>query len=196
VRKSSKSIWRHSVRNENKDRSLGAIEGSPFSVKILSMLFLDKPCYVRMRNSEILPGQLLLGPMPRTYPGGGVTHILSCMANSSTEKLVKGSSIIVHTMPMLDIEDYAISQFFPEACAFIESAIQSGGVILVHCMVGVSRSATIVAAYLMWKNKISSFDAVLFIRKIRNCVRPNQGFLQQLVLWEEQCRTFAPVVSS
>lgn len=35
----------------------------------------------------------------------------------------------------------------PEACQFIESALDSGGRIYVHCMMGISRSVTVVCAY-------------------------------------------------
>lgn len=35
----------------------------------------------------------------------------------------------------------------PEACQFIERAIDSGGRIYVHCQMGISRSVTVVCAY-------------------------------------------------
>jgi hypothetical protein len=42
-----------------------------------------------------------------------------------------------------------ISSYFPEAFAFITEARQNGKAVLVHCAAGVSRSVTIVVAYLM-----------------------------------------------
>lgn len=35
----------------------------------------------------------------------------------------------------------------PEACAFIQKAIEHGGRVLVHCVMGISRSSTVVAAF-------------------------------------------------
>ena len=48
---------------------------------------------------------------------------------------------------------------------------------------GISRSATIVIAYLMWKEK-KSFKQVLNLVKDKRVVRPNRGFFRQLQLFE------------
>lgn len=42
---------------------------------------------------------------------------------------------------------------------FMDRALAEGGRVLVHCSQGVSRSATLAIAYLMWKNK-GSYDEV------------------------------------
>ena len=51
--------------------------------------------------------------------------------------------------------------------------------LVVNCVMGWSRSATIVAAYLMMKQGMSSAEALQTIRQSRP-IRPNPGFLQQL----------------
>jgi dual specificity MAP kinase phosphatase len=55
-----------------------------------------------------------------------------------------------HYIPAEDHEDYDISQFFATTFDFIEKARRETNV-LVHCMAGISRSATVTAAYLMMK---------------------------------------------
>lgn len=54
------------------------------------------------------------------------------------------------------------------------------GHVLVHCYAGVSRSATLVAAYLMARYGWSDGLALAYIRSIRPRVNPNRGFLRML----------------
>jgi protein-tyrosine phosphatase len=52
--------------------------------------------------------------------------------------------------------------------------------VLVHCQAGVSRSVTIVAAYLMKENRIDYVSSLDLIRSKRPQICPNKGFLKQL----------------
>ena len=83
---------------------------------------------------------------------------------------------------VLQAEDqpwFDLSQFFDETFYFIEKGRKKGGV-LVHCMAGISRSSTIVAAYLMRKNGYTKSQAIYILQSRRKQVNPNQGFLKQL----------------
>lgn len=53
------------------------------------------------------------------------------------------------------------------------------GRVLVHCLMGVSRSATLVLAFLMIAMGLTLQEAVAAVRPHRD-VCPNPGFLQQL----------------
>lgn len=81
--------------------------------------------------------------------------------------------------PAFDTFNFDLSRYFHQAADFIHNAIESGGKVLVHCHAGISRSATIVAAYLMIKRHMSAQEAIRTIRVGRS-IRPNGGFLQQL----------------
>ncbi|CAD8169164.1 unnamed protein product [Paramecium octaurelia] len=83
-----------------------------------------------------------------------------------------------------DCESENIARHFENSNQFIDKARQSGNV-LVHCMAGISRSATLVAAYLMKKNNMSAQDAIRLLERKRWQVYPNNGFLRQLSQYEK-----------
>jgi len=64
---------------------------------------------------------------------------------------------------------------FPASIAFIKDGLKKGGV-LVHCFAGVSRSATIVIAYLMQEKEMNMEHAFSFASRARPIIFPNMGF--------------------
>jgi len=111
----------------------------------------------------------------------GVTHVL----NTATEHVVVNPEkypaydIKYHGFHVDDLPEANISRYFHTTTKFIEQAVSSGGLIVVNCVMGWSRSATCVAAYLMMKHGMSATKALELIRQNRS-IRPNAGFLQQL----------------
>ena len=69
---------------------------------------------------------------------------------------------------------------FRESTDFIKEALNEGGVVLVHCFAGVSRSASIVIAYLMRFGGMSFGSAIQLVRNKRPWISPNHGFMNQL----------------
>ena len=67
---------------------------------------------------------------------------------------------------------------------FLDEAMQNNSKVLVHCQAGVSRSPTIVIAYLMHKYKIKMNDAYNRVRELRPIVAPNFIFMSQLFDFE------------
>lgn len=89
--------------------------------------------------------------------------------------------------PLVDQPSSDISRYFYIAAKFIENGINGGGKVLVHCMVGMSRSATCVLAYLMICKKMSAAEAIRTVRMHRD-IRPNDGFIQQLADLDNELR--------
>lgn len=61
------------------------------------------------------------------------------------------------------------------------------GRILVHCAVGVSRSATLVLAYLMLYHRLTLVEAIKKVKDHRGII-PNRGFLRQLLALDRRLR--------
>ncbi len=59
------------------------------------------------------------------------------------------------------------------------------GVILVHCKMGISRSATAVIAYLMRKDQKTRDNVLEEVKKKRPQANPNSNFMEQLLIWEQ-----------
>ncbi|KIK34485.1 hypothetical protein CY34DRAFT_97914 [Suillus luteus UH-Slu-Lm8-n1] len=111
----------------------------------------------------------------------GITHILSvCTEYSSTDHNHL-------TIPVQDSEYEDLLIHLPRACSFIQSALAQGGKVLVHCAMGVSRSPTVVCAYLMSTQRLSARAAIQYVRKRRPKIHPNYGFMKQLIAFGE-CR--------
>ena len=67
---------------------------------------------------------------------------------------------------------------------FIEDGIKNGGV-LVHCFGGISRSSTIIIAYLIKKEKIDFKFAFYYVKNLKNDINPNEGFIKQLKVFDK-----------
>lgn len=78
------------------------------------------------------------------------------------------------------------AQHFEGACAFINEAMDAGLSVLVHCAGGVSRSATVVLAYLIAREGMSLRDAYEYLSSVRAVIGPNATFFTQLVELEER----------
>ena len=68
---------------------------------------------------------------------------------------------------------------------FIDKARNSGGRVLVHCLAGRSRSASVCTAYMMMMQKCGLDEALGVLRAIRPWVCPNEGFLKMLQEFHE-----------
>ncbi|XP_058454365.1 dual specificity protein phosphatase MPK-4 isoform X2 [Malaya genurostris] len=91
-----------------------------------------------------------------------------------------------------DVPREDLISHFEETNKFIRESLAEERNILVHCYFGVSRSATIVIAYLMEKHKLSYEAGLYRVKSKRRFVMPNPGFISQLRLFGMMNYTIDP----
>ncbi|XP_030632611.1 dual specificity protein phosphatase 26-like [Chanos chanos] len=109
------------------------------------------------------------------------THIVNC-AHSSRRggEFYDGMGITYLGIEAHDSPTYDMSANFNTGAEFIHKALSGRGKVLVHCHVGVSRSATMVLAYLMLKQNMTLVEAITTVKEGRGVI-PNRGFIRQLI---------------
>ncbi|XP_048866592.1 dual specificity protein phosphatase 22-B-like isoform X1 [Brienomyrus brachyistius] len=105
-----------------------------------------------------------------------ITHILSI--HDSAAPLLQEMTYLC--IPASDLPSQDLTQHFKDSIAFIHESRLKGEGCLVHCLAGVSRSVTLVVAYIMTVTGLGWQDALSAVRVARPCAGPNAGFLRQL----------------
>lgn len=73
-----------------------------------------------------------------------------------------------------------IQSFFSDLIVLIDDFLNKSKKVLIHCRAGVSRSASVVIAYIMYSYNLDYKSAYIFVKNQRDVVKPNKGFLTQL----------------
>ncbi|KDP29245.1 hypothetical protein JCGZ_16634 [Jatropha curcas] len=102
----------------------------------------------------------------------------------SLEYAGKDLKLVRMTVPIRDMESENLLDYLDLCLDFIDQSRKEGSV-LVHCFAGVSRSAAIITAYLMRTEQLSQEDALESLKESCEFVCPNDGFLEQLKMFEE-----------
>ena len=90
-------------------------------------------------------------------------------------------------LPAHDQQDFDILQHIDLALEFMHKYFKVCP-ILVHCFMGISRSASIIIAFLMQLKQINYEQALFYLRQKRRQVQPNPGFVLQLLKFEKRLR--------
>lgn len=181
--------------NEEMNEKVWSIEDGPPSVNDDSISESQRKRrllqYYRQQCSAILPNKLYLGASPvaenlEVLKSHGITHVLNAAADICNNSFPTDFSYLAFYLKDSKVED--ISVVFYRSLEWIADAVSAGGRVFVHCGEGVSRSVTIVIAYLMWDFRWSFERAFDFVRDIRPIANPNTGFTFQLLLLGRRLR--------
>merc|ERR1719158_1710105 len=83
-----------------------------------------------------------------------------------------------------DVEETDLLKNWDETYNFIHGAKQMGGKVLVHCKMGISRSASTVCSFAMKYFGWSLSRALSHTKERRGIINPNSGFREQLQIYE------------
>lgn len=131
---------------------------------------------------EIMPG-IFLGSINSSYDldvlkSKGITHIISAILGYDPAFPEAFQYLIVNA---LDNENNNIADVFESCNDFINDALfESNGKVLIHCMAGRSRSATILAAYIIETYGMDVDNVLNLLKNKRKIVEPNSSFVKQL----------------
>ncbi|XP_061307046.1 dual specificity protein phosphatase 13B-like [Pezoporus flaviventris] len=120
----------------------------------------------------------------------GISHVVNAVARRSHietgPEFYKDLPVDYYGVEAEDNPNFDLSIYFYPVAQHIKAALNSPrGKVLVHCGMGISRSATLVLAFLMICEDMSLADAIQTVRSHRG-ICPNSGFLKQL--WELDLR--------
>ncbi|KAK2964160.1 putative Protein-tyrosine-phosphatase MKP1 [Blattamonas nauphoetae] len=116
----------------------------------------------------------------------GITHILNLTGPVYPNYFPDQFKYV--NLNLTDDPSEDLLTLFPLTLHIIEQARTTNGKILVHCHQGVSRAASVVISYVMWYCKFDFETSLRSVRRIRQIVRPNYGFISQLSDWEHEIR--------
>ena len=192
-------LWTHSRARNTLPKASATMEcllcsRADSSVFERSGLLMCKACYdagvaadmavarvYRFEPADHVADNIFLGPEGATIDDAwlrekGITRVLTVAAHS--DHLTKHASIEYMQIDVDDDPNESLRPHFEAAFAFMREDAATN--VLVHCVSGISRSATVVTAYLMATRKLPFEAALALVRERRPVASPNSGFQRQL----------------
>eukprot|EP00249_Psilotum_nudum_P024132 c29103_g1_i3 orf=830-2377(-) len=139
--------------------------------------FYDKECSRIIEH--IYLGSVAVAKNRETLRANGITHVLNCVGFVCPEYFK--NDLVYKTLWLKDSPCEDITSLLYDVFDYFEEVRDQGGRVFVHCCQGVSRSTSLVIAYLMWRDGRSFQDAFQDVKAARGITNPNMGFACQLL---------------
>ncbi|XP_022983967.1 protein-tyrosine-phosphatase MKP1-like isoform X2 [Cucurbita maxima] len=118
----------------------------------------------------------------------GITHVLNCVGFVCPEYFK--DDFVYRTLWLQDSPSEDITSILYDVFDYFEDVREQNGRVFVHCCQGVSRSTSLVIAYLMWREGQSFDDAFQYVKAARGIADPNMGFACQLLQCQKRVHAF------
>lgn len=127
-------------------------------------------------------GRLHVGPLINAKSRAWLErHLITHIVNVTEDTPCLFSPDICYLrVAVRDAADANIAAHFERCHAFVSHALARGGAVLFHCHMGKSRSAALLAAFLIREEGMTIHQAMAYARSVRQSAAPNIGFVRQL----------------
>uniref|UniRef100_A0A1J3JYY6 Protein-tyrosine-phosphatase MKP1 n=1 Tax=Noccaea caerulescens TaxID=107243 RepID=A0A1J3JYY6_NOCCA len=168
-----------STQNRVPDKSSGL-------AKREKIAYFDKEC--SKVADHIYVGGDAVAKDKNILKNNGITHILNCVGFICPEYFK--SDFCYRSLWLQDSPSEDITSILYDVFDYFEDVREQSGRIFVHCCQGVSRSTSLVIAYLMWREGQSFDDAFQYVKSARGIADPNMGFACQLLQCQKRVHAF------
>lgn len=116
----------------------------------------------------------------------GISAILNVATEWRSPDHLEQTKILYKKVHLRDLpEESIVPDRVGEVIEHIRQMQGQGKRVLLHCVVGKSRSAAFAMAYLMKEQSMSLREAYEYVKARRSIVHPNEGFIRQLMAFEK-----------
>ena len=130
--------------------------------------FTDKPTFF----GWVIEGKLAASGLPSSkgqlkwVESQGVDSVLTLTESALPKEWRDGSRLTVRHVKMFDHAPPS-QESLEEATSFIASQMQEGKAVLVHCLAGIGRTGSVLAAYLVEYDGKTADEAIAHLRSMR-----------------------------
>ncbi|KAI7748878.1 hypothetical protein M8C21_032799, partial [Ambrosia artemisiifolia] len=162
--------------NNNSSKGLGK-PPREFEFKKDKLAYFDKECS-RIIDHVFL-GSDAVAKNRDVLRQNGITHVLNCVGFVCPEYFK--NDLVYKTLWLQDNPSEDITSILYDVFDYFEDVREQNGRVFVHCCQGVSRSTSLVIAYIMWREGQSFETAFQRVKAARGVTNPNMGFASQLL---------------
>ena len=138
--------------------------------------------------SEIYPNKLYLGGIKDSgyniefLTKHKITHIINCARELL---IIYPKNIKIYHIQLEDDNIKNAKKLITEGSSILKYLLEDPNkVILVHCLLGISRSVSVIISYLVKYENHTVNSAIKFIKRKRSFINPFHGFLEEIKLDE------------
>eukprot|EP00915_Cephaloidophora_sp_WS-2016_P004134 GHVH01005554.1.p1 GENE.GHVH01005554.1~~GHVH01005554.1.p1 ORF type:complete len:599 (+),score=64.71 GHVH01005554.1:801-2597(+) len=146
------------------------------------LIALNRPLCHRVSKGLYISGSIFAGDLISGYSYGITSYMRLGTDYPFQSELFRDRRMRFCEIPLRDqpSEGASLRSLLPYLVSYLVDEIARGHRVLVFCNEGVSRSATVISAYLIVKHVMSWHDAIRRLSRIRSCISPNLGFMHEL----------------